>query len=220
MAGLMAAAWRPALAVGALVGYALLSNVLMVQAAHSPFTVALLFGPLLLAIGGLGWQRRQWATLAACAVLLGVLAVVVWRGGVADAQRLYVLQHGGIHLALAWSFGLTLRGDAKPLITALAEGVHGRLHQTFTPAMAAYTRALTGFWALYFVAMVVVSALLYLAAPWPVWTLFCTVLTPVAVGVVFLAEHVWRYHRHPEFPRVSVQAAVQAYQRSGKELAS
>lgn len=220
MPGLMASAWRPALAVGALVGYALLSNALMVHAAHSPFTVALLFGPLLLAIGGLGWQRRQWATLAACAALLLVLAVVVWRGGVADAQRLYVLQHGGIHLALAWSFGLTLRGDAKPLITALAEGVHGRLGQAFTPAMADYTRALTGFWALYFLAMVAVSALLYAAAPWPLWSLFCTVLTPVSVGLVFVAEHFWRYHRHPEFPRVSMQAAVQAYQRSGKEAVS
>jgi uncharacterized membrane protein len=216
----LTAVWRPALVVAGLVGYALLSNGLMVHAVHSPWTVALLFGPLLLAIGGLGWRRRQWLTLAACGLLLLVLAGVVWRGGVADAQRLYVLQHGGIHLALAWSFALTLRGVEKPLITALAEGVHGRLGQTFTPVMAGYTRSLTAFWAGYFLAMVGVSALIYAIAPWPLWSLFCTVLTPVSAGVLFVAEHFWRYHRHPEFPRVSLQAAFEAYQRSGQEAHS
>lgn len=208
--------WRAVAVVTALVAYALLSNVLMVQAAHGAWTVALLFGPLVLAIAALGWQRRQWLTLAACAVLLAVLAAVVWRGGVQDAQRLYVLQHGAIHLALAWSFGLTLRGQATPLITGLAQGVHTRLGQAFTPAMAHYTRGLTALWAGYFLAMVGVSALLYATAPWPLWSLFCTVLTPLSALALFVAEHVWRYHRHPEFPRVSMQAAFSAYQRSGK----
>ncbi len=64
MAALTATLWRPALAVSALVAYALLSNALMVHAPNHPWTVALLFGPLLLAVGGLGWQRRQWWTLA------------------------------------------------------------------------------------------------------------------------------------------------------------
>ena len=206
-----------AASVGAvLIGYALLSNVLMVHAADRAWTVALLFGPLLVAIGALGWQRRQWLTLLACLGLLMVLAAVVARGGVQDAQRLYVLQHGAIHLALAWSFGLTLRGDAQPLITGLARGVHGRLGQSFTPAMAAYTRGLTALWAGYFLAMVLLSALLYLAASWPLWSLFCTVLTPLSAVLLFIAEHVWRYRRHPEFPRVTMRAAFDAYQQADK----
>ena len=208
--------WRPAVAVAGLLIYALLSNALRVYAPNQPWTVALLFGPLVLAIGAMGWQRRQPLTMLACAALLLVLAVVVWRGGAVDAQRLYVLQHGAIHLALAWSFALTLRGDAEPMITALARGVHGRLGQTFTPMMAGYTRGLTALWAAYFMAMVVVSALLYALAPWPLWSLFCTVLTPLSAAALFVGEHLWRYHRHPDFPRVSMQAAVQAYQRSGK----
>ena len=212
--------WRPAAAVVGLVVYALLSNWLMVHAANQAWTVALLFGPLLLAIAALGWQRRQRLTLLACAGLMLVLAVLVWRGGAVDAQRLYVLQHGAIHLALAWSFALTLRGETKPLITALAQGVHSRLGQTFTPMMAGYTRGLTALWAGYFLAMLVVSALLYLMAPWPLWSLFCTVLTPLSAVALFVVEHVWRYHRHPEFPRVSMQAAFEAYRHSGKEAAS
>ena len=214
--GAGAAAARAGAVAIALVAYALLSNWLMVHAANRPVTVALLFGPLLLAVAAMGWQRRQWATLGACALLLGVLAVVVWRGGVVDAQRLYVLQHAGIHAALAWSFGLTLRGGSRPLISALAQGVPRRLGQEFTPAMAHYTRGVTQLWVGYFVAMIVFSALLYLLAPWSWWTLYCTVLTPIAAGLLMVAEHLWRYHRHPEFPRVSLRAGFEAYQRSGR----
>ena len=214
--GAVAAAWRAGAVVVALVTYALLSNWLMVHAANRPITVALLFGPLLLAVAGVGLQRRQWATLSACVVLLGVLAVVVWRGGVVDAQRLYVLQHAGIHAALAWTFGLTLRAGSQPLITALAKGLHGRLGQEFTPAMALYTRGVTQLWMGYFLAMMGVSALLYLLAPWSWWTFYCTVLTPIAAGLLMLGEHLWRYRRHPEFPRVSLRAGFDAYQRSGR----
>jgi len=216
--------WRAALAVAlpmlalalALTAYAVLSNWLMVHAANEPVTVALLFGPLLLAIGGMGWRQRQWATLAACVVLMGVLVAVVLKGGVQDAQRLYVLQHGGIHAALAWAFALTLRAGQKPLISALAEGVHTRLGQEFTPALAAYTRRVTQVWAGYFLGMIVLSLALYALAPWAWWSLFCTLLTPVSAGLLFACEHVLRYRWHPEFPRVSMQAALQAYQNHSR----
>jgi uncharacterized membrane protein len=199
-----------------LIGYALLSNWLMVHAVNRPYTVALLFGPLLLAVAAVGWRQRQWATLAACAVLLMVLAAVVAKGGVQDMQLMYVLQHGGIHGALAWSFALTLRAGHKPLITLLAESVHGRLGQTFTPALAAYTRRLTVFWVGYFLAMVGASLLLYASAPWAWWSFFCTLLTPVFVVLLFAGEHVLRYHWHPDFPRVTMKAAFEAYQNHSK----
>ena len=213
----MRAGWRMAAApaaVVALVGYALLSNWLMVHHASHPWTLAVLFGPLLLAVAGLGWQRRQGLTLAACAVLLAVLIAVVLQGGVTDAQRLYVLQHGAIHLALAWSFGLTLRSGEKALITGLAEGLHGRLNQPFTPALARYTRGVTAWWTGYFLAMLALSALLYALAPWPWWTLYCTVFTPLSAATLFVIEYLWRYHRHPEFPRVTMRAAFDADQQS------
>ncbi len=220
----MQAPWRALLAaavpvVGIAAGllvYAVLSNWLMVHAANEPYTVALLFGPLLLAIGGMGWRQRQWTTLAACVLLMGVLVAVVLKGGVQDAQRMYVLQHGGIHAALAWGFALTLRAGQQPLISALAQSVHTRLGQAFTPALAAYTRKLTQAWVVFFLGMIVLSVLLYALTPWAWWTFFCTLLTPVAAGLMFAGEHLLRYHWHPDFPRVSLQAAFQAYQNHSK----
>ena len=204
------------MALAALAGYALLSNWLMAHAPAHPWTVALLFGPMLLAVAAMGWQRRLWWTLAACVALLAVLGWLVQRGGVTDLEHLYVLQHGGIHLLLAWSFAITLRAGHKPLITSMAEGVHRRLGQDFPPVLALYTRGLTQLWVIYFLAMVGLSALLYALTSWAWWSLFCTVLTPLAVATLFVTEFVWRWRRHPEFPRVSIRAAVQAWQQSGR----
>ncbi|MDE2565040.1 MAG: hypothetical protein KGL50_04580, partial [Burkholderiales bacterium] len=166
----------------ALAAYALLGHWLMVHAPDRPWSVAVLFGPLLLAVAGAGWQRRQPGLLAACAAgVLGLAAMVAW-GGAVGIDRLYVLQHAGIHIALGLSFGLTLRRGSTPLITAMAQ----QLHEHFTPEMRAYTRWLTGLWTAYFAAMVGVSLALYALAPWPWWSLFGNVLTPLAAAALFV----------------------------------
>ena len=130
-----------------------------------------------------------------------------------DVRVLYVLQHAGIHAALAWSFGITLRPGSTALITAMAE----RMHQQFTPAMRAYTRALTCGWTLYFVVMLLLSLSLYAAAPWSWWSLFGNVLTPLALAVFFVGEHLLRRWWHPEFERVTLTMVLRAWQ--GRPLA-
>ena len=216
----MVQVWGATAAAVALTGYALASHWLMVNAANDPLTLALLFGPLILAVAGLSWRRRDGLTVWVCAALLVLLAAVALQGGVQDAQRMYVLQHGGIHLALAWTFGLSLRAPHTPLITVMARGVHERLGQDFTPTMALYTRRLTRVWVGYFVGMTALSVLLYALAPWPWWSLYCTVITPLAVVAVFVGEYLWRYWQHPEFPRVSMRVAVEAYRRSRNEVST
>ena len=200
-------AWRLLAAVAALVGYALLSNWLMVHAPDRAWTVAALFGPPLAAVAATGWKRRHRPTLALCAAAALVLAWIVARGGVADARRMYLLQHAGVHFLLAASFAMTLRAGSKPLITAVAE----RVHVVFTAEMRAYTRWLTGLWVVYFCAMVVVSLTIYTLASWEFWSLYCNVLTPLAALTLAAGEHLVRYVRHPEFERASLTAAVRAY---------
>jgi uncharacterized membrane protein len=200
-------AWRLVAAAAALAAYALASHALMVHAPAEPWAVAALFGPLLAAAALGAWQRRHAPALVGCVGAAALLAAVVARGGLADTQRLYVLQHAAIHLVLAWTFGSTLREGATPLVSALAE----RVHRQFTPAMRAYTRALTRLWTLYFVAMVGVSFTIYALAPWPWWSLFCNLLTPLAAVGLFVGEYAWRRRRHPEFEPASLAAAWRAY---------
>ena len=208
----MAAGWRIAAVGAALAGYALLSHLLMLHAAQEPWAVAVLFGPLVLAVGAAAAQRRQWPLLAACAAGVALLVGVVLHGGVADMQRLYVMQHGGLHLALAWTFGITLREGSTPLITAMAQ----TLHRQFTPELRAYTRWLTGLWVAYFLGMVAVSVGVYLLAPWAWWSLFGNLLTPLAAIGLFVGEYIVRCRRHPEFERVSLRSVLEAYRRQGQ----
>lgn len=207
--------WRFAAAGAALAGYALLSHLLMLHAAAEPWAVAVLFGPLVLAVAAAGWQRRQPLVLAACAAGVVLLYGIVMRGGVDDVNRMYVLQHAGIHLALAAAFGGTLRAGSTPFITTLARGVHERLGLRFGADVQAYTRWVTALWTAYFVGMVVASLVIYTLAPWPWWSAFCNIVTPLAAAALMAGEHLLRYRRHPQFERVSLRAAITAYSRSG-----
>jgi uncharacterized membrane protein len=197
-----------ALLLALFLGYGALSTWAMTHAPDRPWTVAVLFGPLVAGLAIEGWLRRHAVSLAASAALALGLALVVARGGVGELSRLYVLQHACVHAALAWCFGRTLRAGATPLITAMAE----RVHTVFTPTMREYTRGLTLVWAVYFVAMIALSLAVYAFAPWSWWSLFCNVFTPAAAVGLFFGERVLRHWRHPEFERVSIAQALRAFQ--------
>ena len=103
----------------------------------------------------------------------------------------------------------TLR--TTPLIVQVARRVHA-----LTPAMHAYATNVTRAWAIYFVVMAVVSVALYLLAPFSVWAVFGNVVTPLSVVVMFVAEYWLRYQLHPEFERVTMRVAVNAW-RNGAQ---
>ncbi len=199
--------WRLVAAGLALAGYALLSHVLMVLAGDKPWAVAALLGPLVLAVAGIAWQHRHLPTLLVCIAALGWLAWIGASGQAQSINRLYLLQHAGIHLALGCAFAYTLRPGATPLITALAARAHG----TVTAVKALYTRRVTALWAGYFGVMVVLSLALYAWAPWWVWSLFANLATPVAAIGLFVGEHWLRYRLHPEFERATMLQALRAY---------
>jgi uncharacterized membrane protein len=202
------------LAVPVLVLGAVLGHVLMTNAPHSPWTVVALLGPMAGITTVWLWGARQ--RLAAGALVVG-LAALAWalQAGHLMPQTLYVAQHAGIHLALAVWFWSTLRpsvAGAKPNVP-LIEQVAKRVHP-LTPDMATYARDVTRTWALYFVGMTIASVLLYAWGPFSAWSFFANVLTPVLVGVLFVGEYFFRYHRHPEFERVTMRVAVDAWRRN------
>jgi len=200
--------WRVVAAAGALGAYAVLSHWLMLEAADKPWAIVVLLGPLLLTLATLALRQRHAPTLLACALCAAAMAAYVARADrLQRAEHLYVLQHVGIHLALALGFGLTLRARAQPLISALAARVHG----TLTPGLAQYTRRLTQVWVGYFVAMALLSLALYAWAPWWLWSLFANLVTPVAAAALFVGEYALRYRLHPEFERTTLAQALRAY---------
>ena len=208
------APWGMAAAGLGLAAYSLLSWGLMAWAPDRAWTVLALFGPVLAALTLAGLQQRHLPSLAGCAAL-AVMLVVVWRRGGVDVNRLYVLQHAVMHALLAGTFALTLRPGQKALITAMAERVHP---EALPPGVQVYTRQITLAWLLFFVGMIVLSLVIYATAPWPWWSFFCTVLTPALAIAAFVGEYGYRRWAHPEFERVSMQRAVQAWRtRASRE---
>lgn len=198
---------RLALGLLAAGGYGLLSHLLMLHAADRPWAVAALLGPVLLMGLGIALRRRHGPSLAALVLAVVGLAAIVAGGGIGQVQRLYVLQHVGVHAALGLSFGATLLGGRPSLIGRLAERLHGPL----SPAMARYTRAVTQLWTGYFAAAVVLSLWVYACCPWSWWSLLANVITPVAIVTLFVGEYLLRYRLHPEFERAALADMVRAY---------
>ncbi len=201
--------WRLVLGLLAAAAYALLSHGLMLYAADRPWAVAALLGPLLLAGLGFALKRRNLPAVALMLLAGAGLLVAVARGGIGPVSRLYVAQHVGIHLALCASFGLTLWRSPVSLIGQIAERVHGRL----TPAMAAYTRRVTAVWTGYFLGMALLSLWVYARHSWDSWSLLANLITPLAIGGLFVGEYLLRYRLHPEFERSTLMSAVRAYSR-------
>lgn len=198
--------WRLLGAAAAFAAYALLSWFLMTWRPNSPWAMTTLLGPVIVALLAAGIAKGSRLALASALLAMALLAALLYTG-TTGMNGLYVLQHASVHVLLGWGFAVTLRPGATPLITMLAE----RIHREFTPAMRAYTRSLTRVWVLYFVAMIGISLALYLFAPWPWWSFFGSVLTPLAAALFFAVEHVLRYWRHPEFERVSLVQVARAW---------
>ena len=195
----------------AAVAYLLVSHWLMTSAPASPWNAVIVVGPMLGAASVFAWQRRHRLLALLAAIVPAALIVQAWRGHEVPAGSLYVCQHVAIHLLLALVFGLTLQAGREPLVTALARRVHG----TMTPAMAAYSRKVTGAWTGYFVAMATLSLVLYGVAPFAVWAAFANLVTPLAILVMFVGEYLLRYRLHPEFERATLAQAVRAYADRG-----
>jgi uncharacterized membrane protein len=207
-----------ALAVAAL-AYAAASYALMTRAQDSAWSLAIVVGPLLVVSAAWGWNagHRMLAVAGGLGVVvLGVLLLgLQGAGGHGIPSRwLYLAQHAGVHLALGAWFGATLRPGAQPLITALARRVH-----ELTPAMEQYSRRVTLAWTLYFVGIAVTSLALFALGDFAHWSLLANILTPVLTVAFFVGEYVLRYRLHPEFERVSLQRALQAYRSHAGEAA-
>lgn len=197
-------------AAGAL-AYAAASHALMTRAQDSAWALAVVLGPLVVLTAAAAWGAGHRLLAVAGGVAALLLALQARSGHGLPARWLYLAQHAGIHLALAAWFGFTLRRGAEPLVTAMAR----RVHREFTPEMARYTRQVTLAWTLYFAGMALASVLLFATGEFAHWSLLANLLTPVFTAAMFVGEYLVRYWLHPDFERVSLQLAVQAWRSHG-----
>lgn len=158
-------------------------------------------------------RRRGWPALLLGLIACGALLVAIWpqiRGNVA---ALYLLQHVGTNLALAGLFGGSLLGPGEALITRLARRIHGG---HLSPLKIRYTRLSTAVWTTFFVACATLSLLLFWLAPTAVWSVFANLLPAPLVGLMFLAEHLWRCRILPPEERPRFADVVRAWREDSR----
>jgi uncharacterized membrane protein len=179
---------------------------------HSALGTLLSAAPLLIVIA---WfvGRESVAGLLTLVLSLAVAGIIVQQRQL-NATFLYPIPHLAINLFMLWLFGHTLRRGREALITRVARQVHGSLPDD----VAAYTRRVTWAWCIFFTCVVTVSALLFLVAPLPVWSLFANLLNLPLVASMFLSEYAWRLWRHPQFARASLPEIVQAFRKLSDSL--
>lgn len=155
-------------------------------------------------------QKSVWKTILASALAVLPLAVglwLVWPIVVDNAPILYFVQHVGTNAMLAWVFGHTLMAGSTPLVVSFA-----RIVNPVLPAeIEAYARKVTLAWTLFFVATCVISAVLFIAAPLPVWSTFAVLLQWPTVVIFFVGEYVLRRYLFREFEHASLRAGFDAY---------
>lgn len=190
-------------------GYAVVSYYAAINALPVPWAFVLALAPLALALLMLVRQVFGLAAAVAAAVAIGWLIhhfQVELRTHVA---LLYYLQHAGMMLCGALFFGLSLLPAQEALCVRFAR--YG--HATLNPELERYARGATVAWTLFFVAMGVVSTLLFFSPlPKSVWSAFDTLLTLPLVGLMFAAEYAARRCLLPHEADQGITGAWRAYQ--------
>ncbi|MCK6389871.1 MAG: hypothetical protein L6Q40_02445 [Azonexus sp.] len=196
--------------IGLLVAWAVAAHIGSTGEGSPNLTTTLGVGPFVLIIAWLLWRVRQPLLIAAGVGLTSVALFWAWPHLRANVPLLYYLQHVGSQLALAVFFGRTLFGPGEALITRIARAA---AQGEISPLKARYTRQVTLVWALFFLANGLVSTVLFLFASPAIWSLHANVLSGPLMGVMFVAEHLWRIRVLPPAERPSMATAIRAYRQ-------
>lgn len=164
----------------------------------------------LMAVGGLAlWAlatRRAQTALVSAGLAMGLS----WLVTQAPEIVLYappVL----INLALAVTFGRSLRAGRVPIITRFAE----LERTTLTADLTLYTRRLTCAWAAFFTAMATLSLALAAFASPDTWSAFSNIVNYVLVGIFFVGEYCYRRRRFRQYRHATLLELVRNVRRAG-----
>jgi len=175
--------------------------------------VSVSLAPTLAILLWLTWRSpRRLAMLAVCAGV-GALLWVFWGALERNFNWVYFLQHAGTNLMLAAVFGVTLTRDRQPLCSRFAEAVHG----TLAPEVARYTRQITWAWMLFFLAISLVSSLLFLFVGIEAWSVFANFLSFPLVLLMFVVEYGVRLRRLPNLEKHSFMDGIRAWKNAASQ---
>lgn len=190
------------------VAWAVGAHVASASESPSGWGAALALAPVLMAAALALWSLPQrWVGVLGALALAGLL-VAVWSWLSERVALLFYLEHLGVYILMAVVFGRTLRGPGDSLVTQIARRVHGGV---LSPRQLVYTRQVTLAWTLFFSAMALASTTLFVLAPTAVWSTFANLFGGPLIGLMFLAEFVWRRRALAGEDQASFADAIRAW---------
>jgi len=203
--------WRRRLeitaAVGCIVAYTGLSHYANSVAKTHDLGVALAVGPPLIVGMLIIWRGTHAAVALLAAAGAAVLLTHAWPLLEQNFAKLYLLQEGGLYTLLAASFGQSLLEGRVPLCTRFADQLHGPL----SPQEIVYSRRVTAAWTLLFVALVLLTLVLFESAPLRVWSFFANFCAIALMALMFIVEHAVRRRVLPQARGQGILASVRVY---------
>jgi len=169
--------------------------------------VAVSLAPSLAILLWLTWHSpKRPAMLLLCAVVGGLLWGV-WGMLERNFSWVYFLQHAGTNVMLAAVFGVTLARGRQALCTRFAEVVHGSL----SPEEVRYSRQVTLAWTLFFLAISLISSVLFFFVSIEVWSVFANFLSFPLILLMFVVEYGIRLRKLPHQKKHSILDGMLAY---------
>jgi acyl-coenzyme A synthetase/AMP-(fatty) acid ligase/uncharacterized membrane protein len=201
---------RWAAVVVAVIAYPLIayySTIPRVASEHPMLGLFTSLTPTLAFLLWLAWHApKRIVMVALTTVLIGT--IVHYRNILAlHFDWIYLIQHAGTNALMAVAFGITLIEDRQPLCTRFAQSIRGRL----TADVIRYTRQVTLAWTLFFVAVSLVSCLLFVFTPIKIWSIFANFLTLPLVVLMFAVEYQIRLRKLPDEKAHGIWKSVMAY---------
>lgn len=158
--------------------------------------LAAVFPPLaflVLAAHGSPFQRWVWLLCLGA----GIWVVANPIRGAQPLQWAYLADHVVPNVSLGLLFGRSLRGNAQPYCSRIAEKLHGNL----SPLLTRYTRGVTVAWTVFFWTVALCSVVLFAAAPFNIWTRFAWFSTLPLLLFMFSIEYLLRFFFLPAHER-------------------
>jgi len=155
-------------------------------------------------------------TITAIAAIVGYPLLMhhfLHSGQYQDLALVYLLQFIVTQLLLAIVFAATLLPGKTPLITHFAQRVYGL---DLPSEVDRYCRNTTWAWALFFVALSLISIILYLFASAEIWSFFCNILYFPLIALMFVGEYGVRCYALPHLKRLPILKGWNLYWENKK----
>jgi uncharacterized membrane protein len=199
--------WSIALSLFIFSGYQILTYRGISSAHPGGLVVVSSFAPAIIVFLFISWSTR-YRIISLAFIIAGCIALWHYQNILVHYLNwTYMIQRSAIFALLATVFGVTLLPGRTPMISRVADLVHGPLSEQ----VALYTRRVTTAWVFVFATMTALPLVIFIFAPHHLLFLLTNIITVTLVALMLFAEYMVRCRTIPVGERSGMVEGLCAY---------